>query len=79
MTTSQIDQTAPGGTDLVTLRARVAICREDMRIARKHVDEAAARRSSPENIRAWLSADLWYRHCAEREREARVALIVTGA
>lgn len=64
-------------TTITELRAIVAMRQEDARIARKLRNEAAARVQSPEAIRSLAGAEDWYEHCAERERQARAALIAT--
>lgn len=64
--------------DVVTmtwLRADVAMRQEDARIARKHMEEAAARPWTPENVAAYEGACAWLDTCRERLRVARVALI----
>jgi hypothetical protein len=61
-------------TLLTDLRARVAERDEDLRIARKHREEAAARTMSAENHRAYLSALRWEETCAENRRLAGCAL-----
>ena len=66
-------------SNLISLRATLAMRMEDSRIARKHRDEAAARTMSPTNRRAYLRAEAWVARCAERERVARVAVIGSAA
>ena len=66
-------------TDILELRATVAKTSEDLRIARKHEAEAAARTFSPANRRAYQSARGWTDVCAEADRQARVALIAAQA
>lgn len=60
--------------DLVIARAEHAMRREDLRIARKHRDEAEAHfvaNRSPENERAFSSAIEWADVCFGRKLSAR--------
>jgi hypothetical protein len=65
-------------SNLIELRATVAMRSEDTQIARKHRDEAAARNRTPENVRALESQSLWLAVCSERERVARAACIAAS-
>lgn len=49
--------------------------REDLRIARKHREEAAARPATTANRLAYVRALRWEADRAEAERVARVAVI----
>lgn len=55
---------------VIDARAAVAMRDEDLRIARKHEHEAAARIGTPENHRAYLAARRWTDACAEARRLA---------
>lgn len=59
--------------ELIDLRATMAMRREDLRIARKHEQEAAARVGTSENVNAWKRAVRWTSKCAEAARLAQVA------
>ena len=64
-------------TDLtaLNLRATLAMRVEDLRIARKHREEAAARPMTPANKGAYKRALAWEATCREREQEARGRVI----
>jgi hypothetical protein len=64
-------------TDLaaLNLRATAAMRDEDARIARKHFVEAAARKSTPENVAAYHRALSWWDVCNTRSQQAHAALI----
>lgn len=61
--------------DSLNLRAELAMRLEDLRIARKHQEEAAARPYSTTNAAAFKRAVRWTNHCATREQEARGRVI----
>lgn len=75
MSTHRTTHEQRGATDLVSLRATLAMRVEDLRIARKHEAEAAARTMSAANFGAWIRSADWLHDCAEREQEARAAVI----
>ena len=60
---------------LIDARAELAARREDHRIATKHLREAAARNWTADNRAAYERALRWAVRCADREREARAALL----
>lgn len=60
---------------LVNLKAQLAMKVEDLRIATKHREEAAARPMSPSNKAAYERACSWEDLCREREQNARGRVI----
>jgi hypothetical protein len=78
--TDSVGRSAQGGRcescrRMLDLRATLAMRAEDLRIARKHREEAAARTMSPANKAAYERACRWESCCAEREQAARGAVI----
>ena len=59
----------------IEIRAELAKRVEDLRIARKHREEAAARTSTAASIAAYQGACAWENICREREQAARAAVI----
>lgn len=60
---------------LIDLRASAAMRREDLRIATKHREEAAARKMSPANRAAYERALAWEQNRREAAEAAGAALI----
>jgi hypothetical protein len=63
---------------LLDRKATLAMRAEDLRIARKHAEEAGARVMSPENRRAYLRCLDWQAVCLKREQQARGLVILAG-
>ena len=62
-------------SNLVNLKAQAAMRAEDLRIATKHCEEAAARNHTPSNVAAYQRAQAWEDLCRERAQAANGRVI----
>lgn len=60
---------------MVNLKATAAMRTEDLRIATKHREIAAARTMTPANRRAYESVLAWEQHCRAEAEAARSKVI----
>jgi hypothetical protein len=60
---------------LTALRAEVTMRDVDLRIARKHCDEAAARLMTPADKLAYMRCAAWVADCRRKSERAHAALI----